>query len=239
MKALIFAAGKGTRLKPFTDEHPKALMPVNGVPLLQRNIEYLQKAGINDFVINIHHFGHQINDFLKENKNFGAKIEISDERLNLLETGGGLIKARHFLENEENFLVMNADILTDLSITEFIRFHEESHNFVTLAVSDRDSSRKLLFNEKMMLKGWENMTTGERKLAENFSTKNLRYLAFSGIHCMNRSIFGKISRTGKFSIMEEYMDMMRTENIRGYQHKANLVDVGRPESVTEAEKIFK
>lgn len=239
MKALIFAAGKGTRLKPFTDEHPKALMPVNGVPLLQRNIEYLQKAGINDFVINIHHFGHQINDFLKENKNFGAKIEISDERLNLLETGGGLIKARHFLENEENFLVMNADILTDLSITEFIRFHEESHNFVTLAVSDRDSSRKLLFNEKMMLKGWENMTTGERKLAENFSTKNLRYLAFSGIHCMNRSIFGKISRTGKFSIMEEFMDMMRTENIRGYQHKANLVDVGRPESVTEAEKIFK
>lgn len=239
MKALIFAAGKGTRLKPFTDEHPKALMPVNGIPLLQRNIQYLQKAGINDFVINIHHFGHQINDFLKENNNFGSNIEISDERLNLLETGGGLLKAKQFLENEENFLVMNADILTDLSIKDFVRFHLDNQNFVTLAVSDRSSSRKLLFNEKMMLKGWENLNTGERKLAENFSTKNLRYLAFSGIHCMNRSIFEKISRTGAFSIMEEYLDMMRTENIRGYQHKANLVDVGRPESVTEAEQIFK
>jgi len=239
MKALLFAAGKGTRLKPFTDEHPKALMPVNGIPLLQRNIQYLQNAGINDFVINIHHFGYQINDFLKENDNFGAKIQISDERLNLLETGGGLVYAKKYLENEPHFLVMNADILTDLSIKDFIRFHEENNNFVTLAVSDRDSSRKLLFNEKMMLKGWENLQTKERKLAENFSTKGLRYLAFSGIHCMNSEIFDKITRTGKFSIMDEYLDMMRTENIRGYQHKATLVDVGKPESVIEAEKLFK
>lgn len=239
MKALLFAAGKGTRLKPFTDEHPKALMPVNGIPLLQRNIQYLQNAGINDFVINIHHFGYQINDFLKENDNFGAKIQISDERLNLLETGGALLYAKKYLEDEPNFLVMNSDILTDLSIKDFIRFHEENNNFVTLAVSDRDSSRKLLFNEKMMLKGWENLQTKERKLAENFSTKGLRYLAFSGIHCMSSEIFNKITRTGKFSIMDEYLDMMRTENIRGYQHKATLVDVGKPESVIEAEKLFK
>lgn len=237
MKALIFAAGKGTRLRPFTDAHPKALAPVNGIPLLGRNIKFLQSAGINEFIINIHHFGNQIVEYLKKNDNFGAKIEISDEKDQLLETGGGLIFAKKFLDFEEDFLIMNADILTDLDVNALVKYHREKNDFATLAVSDRKSSRKLLFNEEMVLRGWLNTDTGEQRLAE--FNKGFKPLSFSGIHCINPVIFSKIKRTGKFSIMEEYLDLMHTDQIHGFEHTATLIDVGRPESVTEAEKYFK
>lgn len=235
-KALIFAAGKGTRLKPFTDSHPKALALVNDVPLLERNIKYLQSFGVTEFVINVHHFGEQIVEFLEKNNHFGAKIDISDEKDELLETGGGLLFAQKHLENEENFLIMNADILTDLNIYELAKFHETHLPLATLAVSDRNSSRKLFFNSEMVLKGWMNKNSGETKMAE--FNNNFKELAFSGIHCINSSIFDKIKRRGKFSIMEEYLDLMFENNILGFQHEARLIDVGRPESVIEAEKYF-
>ena len=235
-KALIFAAGKGTRLKPFTDSHPKALALVNDVPLLERNIKYLQSFGVTEFVINVHHFGEQIVEFLEKNNHFGAKIDISDEKDELLETGGGLLFAQKYLENEENFLIMNADILTDLDISALVKFHETHQPLVSLAVSDRNSSRKLLFNDEMILRGWMNKNTGETKLAE--FNNNFKELAFSGIHCINSSIFDKIKRRGKFSIMEEYLDLMFDNEILGFQHEAKLIDVGRPESVIEAEKYF-
>ena len=236
-KALIFAAGKGTRLKPFTDSHPKALALVNDVPLLERNIKYLQSFGVTEFVINVHHFGEQIVEFLEKNNHFGAKIDISDEKDELLETGGGLLFAQKYLENEENFLIMNADILTDLNIHELVKFHEKLLPLATLAVSDRNSSRKLFFNSEMVLKGWMNKNSGETKMAEFNS--DFKELAFSGIHCINSSIFDKIKRRGKFSIMEEYLDLMFDNEILGFQHEARLIDVGRPESVIEAEKYFK
>ena len=236
-KALIFAAGKGTRLKPFTDSHPKALALVNDVPLLERNIKYLQSFGVTEFVINVHHFGEQIVEFLEKNNHFGAKIDISVEKDELLETGGGLLFAQKYLENEENFLIMNADILTDLNIHELVQFHETLLPLATLAVSDRNSSRKLFFNSEMVLKGWMNKNSGETKMAE--FKNNFKELAFSGIHCINSSIFDKIKRRGKFSIMEEYLDLMFENNILGFQHEARLIDVGRPESVIEAEKYFK
>ena len=235
-KALIFAAGKGTRLKPFTDSHPKALALVNDVPLLERNIKYLQSFGVTEFVINVHHFGEQIVEFLEKNNHFGAKIDISDEKDELLETGGGLLFAQKYLENEENFLIMNADILTDLNIHELVKFHETLLPLATLAVSDRNSSRKLFFNSEMVLKGWMNKNSGETKMAE--FNNNFKELAFSGIHCINSSIFDKIKRRGKFSIMEEYLDLMFDNEILGFQHEARLIDVGRPESVIEAEKYF-
>lgn len=237
MKALIFAAGKGTRLKPFTDHHPKALAKVNGIALLERNIQYLKSFGIKDFVINIHHFGEQISDFLKKNNNFNCNIEISDEKAELLETGGGLIFARRFLDHGEDFLIMNADILTDINITEMVNYHKKIKDFATLAVSDRESSRKLLFNDELILRGWLNVQTGEQRLAE--FNKGFKALAFSGVHCINPSIFEKIKRTGKFSVMEEYLDLMLTEQIHGFVHDSILIDVGRPESVIEAEKHFK
>ena len=235
-KALIFAAGKGTRLKPFTDSHPKALALVNDVPLLERNIKYLQSFGVTEFVINVHHFGEQIVEFLEKNNHFGAKIDISNEKDELLETGGGLLFAQKYLENEENFLIMNADILTDLNIHELVKFHETLLPLATLAVSDRNSSRKLFFNSEMVLKGWMNKNSGETKMAE--FNNNFKELAFSGIHCINSSIFDKIKRRGKFSIMEEYLDLMFENEILGFQHEARLIDVGRPESVIEAEKYF-
>lgn len=237
MKALLFAAGKGTRLKPFTDHHPKALAKVNGVPLLERNIKYLQSFGINDFVVNVHHFGVQIVDLLIENKNFGARIQISNEKDQLLETGGGLLFAREYLENDGDFLIMNTDILTDLNLNQLIKFHYTKNDFVTLAVSDRKSSRKLLFNEDMVLRGWQNTDSGEKRLAE--PDRGFKALAFSGIHCVNPAIFGKIKRQGKFPIIDEYLDLMLSEEIRGYEHNATLIDVGRPESVLDAEKYFK
>ncbi|WP_312075139.1 nucleotidyltransferase family protein [Chryseobacterium sp.] len=237
MKALIFAAGKGTRLKPFTDHHPKALAKVNDVPLLERNIKYLQSFGINDFVINVHHFGNQIVDFLKVNNNFNAKIEISDESEELLETGGGLVFAKRFLDQGEDFIIMNADILTEININDLVEYHKKMKDFATLAVSDRESSRKLLFNDDFVLRGWLNVQTGEQRLAE--FNKGFKAFAFSGVHCINPLIFNKIKRTGKFSVMEEYLDLMQTEHIHGFLHQNILIDVGRPESVLEAEKYFK
>ena len=132
---------------------------------------------------------------------------------------------------------MNADILTDLNIHELVKFHETHLPLATLAVSDRNSSRKLFFNSEMVLKGWMNKNSGETKMTE-FNTA-FKELAFSGIHCINSSIFDKIKRRGKFSIMEEYLDLMFENNILGFQHEARLIDVGRPESVIEAEKYFK
>lgn len=236
MKALIFAAGKGTRLKPFTDRHPKALAPVNGVALLERNLRYLKSFGITDFVINIHHFGEQIIDFLKQKDHFQCRIEISDERNQLLETGGGLVFARSFLDDGEDFIIMNADILTDLDLNLLVKEHQKHKPLATLAVSDRSSSRKLLFDETMRLKGWTNLQTGEKRLASE--EKDYSLFSFSGIHCISPAIFQKIKRTGVFSIMDEYLDLMAEEKIRGFLHQSRLIDVGRPESVLEAEKYF-
>lgn len=234
---MIFAAGKGTRLRPFTDAHPKALAAVNGVPLLERNIRYLQRFGVEDFVINVHHFADQISSFLAARDNFGSRIQLSHEKGELLETGGGLLFAKELLQGEENFLVMNADILTDLDLNGLLEFHRNSDALATLAVSDRKSSRKLLFSNRMLLRGWRNVATGEERLAE--ASEQLTALAFSGIHCIRATFFDKVKRRGKFSIMEEYLDLMQAETILGYRHSANLIDVGKPESVSVAEKIFK
>ena len=234
---MIFAAGLGTRLKPFTDNHPKALAVVNGKPLLQRNIEYLKSFGIDEIVINVHHFADQIIEFLEENNYFGIEIIISDETDQVLETGGGLVKAKDNFT--EDFLVMNVDILTDLNLAEFIKAHQENKAIVSLAVSDRDSSRKLFFNEQNELKGWRNLKTEEEIKAVD-SLDNCKDLAFSGIHVISPTLFEKITEKGKFSIMKVYMGLMQTESIIGFDHSGGiLIDVGRPESVLEAEQYFK
>jgi MurNAc alpha-1-phosphate uridylyltransferase len=234
MRAMLFAAGLGTRLKPFTDFHPKALVQVNGKPLLQRNIEYLKSFGISEIVINVHHFASQIYSFLKENQNFDCSITISDESDELLETGGGLKKAKNLLGGEA-FLVMNADILTDLNLNHFFEFHNKNNTLASLAVSDRASSRKLLFNNEQKLVGWKNFTTGEEIIAERVFYKEL---AFSGIHIINPKIFEYIHQEGKFSIMKCYMELMNFHQIKGFTHQAHLIDVGKPQAVAEAELLF-
>ncbi len=184
MKAMILAAGLGTRLKPFTEQHPKALLPINDKTLLQRNIEYVKQAGITEIVINIHHFGQQIIDFLNTHNNFGCHIQISDEREELLETGGGLLKARHMLQ-DCTFVLLNADILTHLDLSKMIAYHNQFKPLVTLAVSQRSSSRQLEFDQKMTLCGWKNLNTGEHI---HTGSQAAYERAFSGIHIINPAL---------------------------------------------------
>ncbi len=236
MKAMLFAAGLGTRLKPYTDNHPKALAVVNGKTLLQRNLEYLQFFGITEVIVNIHHFGDQIVRYLEENKGFGLQVHISDETHEVLETGGGLLKARPML-GDEDFVVMNVDILTDLDLGKMIAFHKLHQPLVTLAISERDSSRKLLFDHDMKLCGWKNFATGEEIVTQS---QIYKLAAFSGIHIVNPKIFCMMLEVGKFSIMQTYMRLMHTETLLGYDHSGGvLIDVGKSETLALAETVFK
>jgi len=186
MKAMIFAAGLGSRLKPWTDHHPKALAVVNGKTLLQRNIEYLQKYSISEVIVNVHHFSDQIISILDKNKGWGSLVTISDETDAVLETGGGLKKASWYFKNEPFFAVMNVDILTDMSLSKMIEQHQHMQPMATLAVSDRNTSRYFLFDQQNMLSGWENVKTGEKKIVKNAGP--LFQKAFSGIHVINGSL---------------------------------------------------
>jgi NDP-sugar pyrophosphorylase family protein len=240
MKAMLFAAGLGTRLKPFTEKHPKALAPVNGKPLLQRNIEYMKSYGVEDFIVNTHHFADQIISFLDDHDNFGVRVTVSHEDGEPLETGGGLKKAGWFFEGgDKPFLVMNADILTNLDLGAIVQDHEKHKPLATLAVTNRKSSRNFLFDEDMRLCGWINQQTGEKRMSRT-ETDQLEPLAFTCVHVIDPSIFPLIKQKGKFSIIDTYLELAKTHIIRGYRHDQDcVVDVGKPESITEAEKYFK
>jgi len=235
MKALLLSAGLGTRLKPFTENHPKALAPVNGHSLLELNIRNLQRFGISDVVVNVHHFADQIIRTLEAARGFGSKVVISDESDEVLETGGGLLKAAPLLDGKSPFLVMNVDILTNADIGALLRRHRETGALATLAVQQRTSSRYFLFDETMQLCGWENEKTGERRPA-NASGKRF---AFSGIQVLSPGIFKKIRQTGKFSLVDMYLDLCGTEKIVGLDHTGDLLlDVGKPESLEKAASMF-
>ena len=236
-KAIMFAAGLGTRFKPWTDTHPKALAIVNGKSLLQRNIEYLQAYGITDVVVNIHHFPQQIIDSINENQGWGSNVIISDETGEVLETGGGLMKARHLLENDKPFISLNVDILTNLDLNKLMAFHQLHKPLVTFGVTSRKSSRVLLFDNDNRLCGWKNVQTGEEKISIN--KPNLVAKAYSCVVIYEPQIFSLIKQKGKFSIMDSYLDLAAEHVILGYDHSGdNLVDVGKPESVGVAEKLF-
>lgn len=238
-RAMIFAAGLGTRLKPFTESHPKALAPVNGKPLLQRNIEYLLRYGVRDIIVNVHHFADQVVSFLERNDGFGASIEVSHEEPAPLETGGGLVKASWFLEQAAGpFLVMNADILTDLDLTAIYRDHLTHRPIATLAVTRRRSSRVLLFDDRMVLSGWQNLSSGERRISREGEAP-LHPFAFTCVHVIEPAMLAQIRQQGVFSIIETYLDLARSTEIRGFDHDGDrVVDVGRPESILEAERLF-
>lgn len=233
---MILAAGLGTRLKPWTDKHPKALAPVHGKPLLQWNIEYLAAAGIEEFVVNTHHFAQQIEAAITENKGWGKKIHISYEE-EVLETGGGLVNARHYFQ-EGSFVVMNVDILTKMNIRKMMNFHLLHQPLVTLAVSKRESSRSFLFNKEGLLAGWKNFKTGEERISRQ--EEEYLPLAFSGIHIINAGIFQHSTFSGKFSLVDWYLQLAATHQLLAYDHTGERVlDVGKPESMIEAELFFK
>lgn len=238
MKAMILAAGLGTRMKPFTDEHPKALAVINGKTLLQRNIEYLATFGIKDVIINVHHFPEQIKKELEINKGFGSNITISDESDEVLETGGGLKKAGWFFtDSDQSFVVMNADVLTDMDLKAMINEHTHLNPVATLAVTTRHTSRYFLFDEMPNLCGWKNEKTGEQKIsreANKFYPK-----AFSGIHVISPKIFSLIKMEGKFSMVDVYLEIAKTYAITAFDHSnTKFIDVGKPQSIAKAEELF-
>lgn len=237
MKAMIFSAGLGTRFKPWTDKHPKALAPVNGKSLLQRNVEYLQQYGITDVIVNVHHFADQIIDAIKKNNGWGSNIIISDETDVVLETGGGLLKARDRFKPGEKFITCNVDILTDLDLNKLLAFHEKHKPLISFGVTNRKTSRYLLFNEHDRLCGWRNTKTGEEKIS--IPNDVLIQKAYSCVVVFEYDIFNLIPFTGKFSLMDVYLHLAKEHLILGYDHSGDrLVDVGKPESVEIAEKQF-
>ena len=234
---MIFSAGLGTRFKPWTDTHPKALAIVNGKYLLQRNIEYLRQYGITDLVVNVHHFPEQIIEAIEVNKGWGSNVLISDESDEVLETGGGLMKARHLLKSDKIFISVNVDILTNLDLNKLMAFHHQHNPLVTFGVTNRKSSRVLLFDNDNRLCGWKNLQTGQEKIS--IDKPNLVEKAYSCVVIYQPEIFSLIKQTGKFSIMDTYLDLAAEHVILGYDHSGDdLVDVGKPESVALAEKLF-
>lgn len=237
MKAMILAAGLGTRLKPFTSQHPKALAQVNGRTLLEHNISWLKVFGVRDIIINTHHFAQQIIDFVTLNNAFGINLSFSDETEALLETGGGLKKASWFFKGESDFVLMNADVLTDLNLEDMYRQHRSDEAVATLAVSERSTSRYFLFDESRRLCGWQNIQSGEKRIMKEMPS--LQPLAFSGVQILNTLIFDLIFQKGKFSMVDVYLSLCSGNKVMAYNHTGSrFVDVGKPESIEAAEKLF-
>jgi NDP-sugar pyrophosphorylase family protein len=239
-KAMIFAAGLGTRLKPFTNHHPKALAVVNGKTLLGRNLEYLKQFGIRNIVINTHHFADQIKEFIDNNIEPEIHISISHEIDGPFETGGGLSFAASQLGESENpFIVMNVDMLTDLDLKGMFEFHQKIKPLATLAVTKRNSSRQLVFNDELSLVGWKNNATGELRWVTDVQ-EDAKPFSFSGIHIIEPSIFNMMPSSGVFSIIDVYLKCAASNLIVGYDHSGDrIIDVGKPESIAEAEELFR
>ncbi len=235
--AMIFCAGLGTRFKPWTLHHPKALAQVNGKSLLERNIKYLNQYGHSNVVINVHHFANQIVDAVQQNNGWGSHIIISNEEDEVLETGGGLARAASFFKPGSNFITINADILTNLNLTELMEHHTQRKALITLAVSNRNSGRGLIFDKNMQLCGWQNKTTGEIK--QPVPAVNTHVMAYSGVAVFKPDYFLHNNLTGKFSLIDSFLNLCSAHAIIGFDHSTDKwVDVGKPESVAVAERLF-
>lgn len=240
MKAMILAAGLGSRLKEMTQHCPKALVEAGGITLLERCIEKLKSYQVNDFVINIHHFGEQIIQFVEQKHYFDVNIQFSDERTLLLDTGGGIKHARKFLDNGEPFIVHNVDIISDLDIRKMYDFHCQQQALATLAVRERTTKRFFLFDNNNQLCGKVNLNTNERLIVKNKEDKNLKPLAFSGIHVISPKIFSLFPTEEKFSITAFYEQIAEKEKILAYQHQEGMwMDMGKIEDFQKLEQMIK
>lgn len=236
MQAMIFAAGLGTRLKPLTDTMPKALVPVKQKPLIAHLLEKLQREGCERVVVNVHHFAEMLTAYLKAN-NKGMEVVISDESSQLLETGGGLRHAAPLLPKDEPFLVHNVDILSNLSLTKLREAHHDDA-LATLVVSERKTSRYLLFNHENRLVGWTNVTTGEVKSPyDNLDVEACRKLAFSGIQVLNPKALQLMTDwPEKFSIIDFYLAVAAKEKIMAYvPNDFKMMDIGKLDTLAQAD----
>lgn len=241
MKALIFAAGLGTRLKPLTDTMPKALVPIDGKPLLEHVILKLKAAGFNQIIVNVHHFPDQIIEFLKSKNNFDLRIEISDERDKLLDTGGGVKNAKWFFDDGKPFLVHNVDILSNIDLQSLYQQHLETSPLATLVVSERDTFRYFLFDEEARLKGWINEKTGEVRPDHLTHTELYNKLAFSGIQVLSPDVYKLMDHfPDHFSIVDFYLRNAAQQKIKAYvPHALKMIDVGKLNVLTEAEQFVR
>ena len=239
MKAMIFAAGIGSRLKPLTDERPKALVEIEGRPLLYYAIKKLKSAGINSIVINVHHFSSKIVEYLNENDFFGIEIIISDETNLLLDTGGGLFNASGFFNDNESFIVYNVDVISNIDLKSLVDAHNSKKALVTLAVMDRKTSRYLLFDESMTLCGWRNI----QKNLEIVTRKDehTKQYAFSGIQVVDPRIFKEYkSKTDVFPILDVYLELSKNNKLYGFDHSNTLwFDLGKYSEFDNAINVLK
>jgi NDP-sugar pyrophosphorylase family protein len=240
VKALLFAAGLGTRLKEQTQNKPKALVELAGKPLLQHAIEHLKKYGISDITINVFHFADQVISFLEENNSFGVTIHISDERDELLDTGGGLKKAAAFLGGKEPILIYNVDVISNLNLNTLQKYHQEKKALATLVVRSRETSRYLMFDADLQLAGWKNFSNEETRISRKESFDQSQPLAFSGIHIIQPELLDLITEVGKFPIIDLYLRLAKTHSIKAFIDQSDVwMDLGKPEQLIAAEEIFR
>ncbi len=233
---MILAAGLGTRLRPLTDNKPKALVAVAGMPLLLHSINKLKAAGVDSIIVNVHHFAEQLIDYVN-NHDFGVPVTISDESGHLLETGGGLKKAEAFFNDGKSFLLCNVDVLSGTDLKKVIESHAASNALVTLVVKARQTARYFLFDRNLQLCGWKNTKIGEVKTARE-ATFYYPY-AFSGIQVVRSEIFPFITEQGKFSLTEVYLRLAANHEIRAYVDDAWWFDLGKFEDIESIEEYLK
>jgi len=243
MKAMILAAGLGLRLRPITDDRPKALVEIAGRTLLEITLSRLRTFGIHEVIINVHHFADMVLEYLKANHNFGMRIEVSREEV-LLDTGGGLKKAAYFFLEHSNgfddpFILHNVDVISTIDLRRMVQFHTENRALATLAVQDRETTRYLLFDEQLQLRGWRSGRDQKSELAR--SSQQVQALAFSGIHVISPRIFARMTEEGIFSIIDFYLHLAaHGENILAFRaDEYYWRDLGRPENLMEAAQDLK
>jgi NDP-sugar pyrophosphorylase family protein len=243
MKAMILAAGLGLRLRPITDNRPKALVEIAGRTLLEITLSRLRAFGIHEVIINVHHFADMVLEYLKTNDNFGMRIEVSREEV-LLDTGGGLKKAAYFFLKhsngfEEPFILHNVDVISTIDLRRMVQFHTENQALATLAVQDRETTRYLLFDEQLQLCG--RRSGPDQKTEFVRSSPQVQALAFSGIHVISPRVFAKMTEEGVFSIIASYLHLAaRGENILAFRaDEYYWRDLGRPENLMEAAQDLK
>ncbi|MGA9511786.1 MAG: nucleotidyltransferase family protein [Candidatus Sulfotelmatobacter sp.] len=240
MRAMVLAAGLGTRLRPLTDDRPKALVEVGGMTLLEITLARLRTFGVREVIVNVHHFGEMVVDYLKARNNFGLRIEVSRED-ELLDTGGGLKKAAWFFledsaEHDEPFILHNVDVISTIDLGRVVEFHNEHQAVATLAVQERETSRYLLFEDQLRLCGRRARRDGVAELVRD--SQGHKALAFSGVHVISPRIFSMMTEEGAFSIMQTYLRLAaQGENILGFRaDEYYWRDLGRPENLAQAER---
>ena len=244
MKAMVLAAGLGTRLRPLTDDRPKALVEINGHTLLEITLSRLRSIGVHEVMINVYHFADMIVEYLKANDNFGMRIAVSREDV-LLDTGGGLKKAAHFFQDsirprpEDSFIVHNVDVLSTIDLRRMMHFHTKNQALATLAVQDRKTSRYLLFDDQLRLCGRRLGVDQEPELVRPSPAKpsrQLHALAFSGIHVISPRLLAMMTEEGAFSIITTYLRLAaQGETILAFRaDEYYWRDLGKPENIAQA-----